>query len=144
MNYKVSTCFDRVKGKSAFTIELGGIVKEASVYPSSHANMKKGILQVIAKALAHTKGYVKHDDIVNIEVQNNHLCRWLTGREDFKEYSKELDNVFSILENIDCRYRFLFMAKPYAKEVLQKESCISLKGSSLSQIISELEEKNNA
>ena len=141
MNYRVSTAFSRVTTTGSFAVEKGGTTVHANVFPSKTLNMKKGVLDVIAKSLRVAKQYVSHEDTMFIEVQNQHLCEWLSGLVEYKDYAEELDEVFSVLESIDCRYRFIYVKEPYAKSLMKKVGYSSISGGSLIDAINELEKE---
>lgn len=122
MNYKLSVCSVRTKGRHGYVIEADGRSLVTQVSGITSVNLKKDILEVLSKALRALKPLVYHEDLVAIEIQNIHLQQWLSGLVDYKDYSEELDRVFEVLESIDCRYRFIFKPEPYAKGiVLQTE-----------------------
>lgn len=141
MNYRVSTAFNRVTSTGSFAIERAGETVYANVFPSSHLNVKKGILNTISRSLRVAKQYVSHEDTMFIEVQNQHLCEWLSGLVEYKGYLEDLDGVFSVLESIDCRYRFIYVKEPYAKSLEKKVGYSGVKGGSLIDAINELEKE---
>lgn len=118
MNYRLSICSVRTKGKHGYVIEAGGKTIETSVSNISSMNLKEDILGLLAKALRAVKPLVNHEDLLAIEIQNVHLQQWLSGTVDYKDYSEPLGAVFDVLESIDCRYRFIFKAEPYAKGIV--------------------------
>lgn len=138
MNYRLSICTLRTKGKHGYIIEVGGRPLETYVSGLSSMNLKKDVLELLPKALRAVKPYVKHEDLIAIEIQNTHLQQWLSGLVDYKDYSDELDRVFEVLESIDCRYKFIFRPEPYAKGiVLNAELSKSEFGSSIADIAKE-------
>ena len=142
MNYRLSTATLRVKGKHGYVLEHAGKTVAVRVSKTKSSNIKEDILMVITEGLREARSYVKHEDILYIEVQNIHLQQWLSGMVEYKEYSKYLDDVFEVLESMDCRYKFVFEKEPYAKQVVSKTSLSIDQGSSLSDIISEFEGSN--
>lgn len=142
-NYRVSVSYNRVKSACAYVIETSGFTRASKVAPKVNSNVKKGVLEVLEVALRETKPMVSHDDIVIIEIQNKHLCEWLTGLVEYKDYVVEMDAVFDVLENMDCKYRFIYVKEPYAKDFMTRNEVEKeLKGcSSLTDIMKEFEEE---
>ena len=143
MNYRLSIAALRVKGKRGFVIERKGMTLEASVHKSSSSNLKEDILNTVTEGLRVIRPYIKHEDILFIEIQNQHLQQWLSGMVEYKDYADALDRVFEVLENLDCRYRFIFVKDPYAKKVVSQTRLSSSgnSGSSLLDVIKEFEEE---
>lgn len=114
MNYRLSCGTDRVKGKNCFVCESEGRELKSLVFKTISSNMKENILETIFRGIKGVRDMVSHNDILCIEVQNQHLCQWLSGEVEYKGYEDYLDKVFSVLESVDCRYKFVFVKKPYA------------------------------
>lgn len=141
MNYRLSVATLRTKGKHGYLIERKGRTIEASVRKLKSKNIKEDVLLTLQEGLRAVKAYIKHEDILFIEIQNQHLQQWLSGMVEYKDYSKALDGVFEVLENLDCRYKFIYAKNPYAKEVVAQTNISNInKGSSLLETINELEE----
>lgn len=115
MNIRLSTYANRVAGKNCVLVEKAGIVKSPIIFKSISRNLKENMLECIYRGLKHVKPEVSHEDFLWIEVQNNHLNNWLSGKEEYKGYEEYLDKVYDVLEGIDCQYKFLFNSKPFAK-----------------------------
>jgi len=142
-NYRVSVSYNRVKSSCAYVVETEGVTKVVQISPKINPSVKKGILEILTVALRETKPLVSHEDIVFIEIPNKHLCEWLSGLVEYKDYSTEMDEVFDVLETMDCKYRFLFVKEPYAKKVMQKgglDCGIRNTCSSLADVLKEFEE----
>lgn len=118
-NIKVSTFYNRVKSTGAFSIEKEGRIIGEKTFKLQEENLKRGSLVVIEKALRTVKLICKHEDTLYIEVQNQHLCNWLAGLEEKKGYEVDLDKVFSTLQSIDCRYKFLFISSNSASKLVE-------------------------
>lgn len=132
MNYKLSVFVNRPKGSRCYVAECNGYERVSDItscFPD--CNIKKETLIVLKKGLLAIRGMVKHEDLVLIEISNQHLHRWLDERIDYKGYNKELDDVFSVLETLDCRYRFVFKENPYAKDFLERNKRQGIIGSSI-------------
>lgn len=115
MNYKLSTYADRVKGKRGFLLIKGGAVTASKVSKFEGDNIKENALEVIVQGITVVRNEIAHEDLLIIEVQNSHLCNWLSGSVEYREYSVGLDKVFAQLDTVDCRYRFVYESKPLAK-----------------------------
>lgn len=138
MNYRLSVSSVRTKGKHGYVIEAEGKTLETSVSNVSSLNLKEDILITLTKALRAVKPMVKHEDLIAIEIQNQHLQQWLSGMVDYKDYAEPLGEVFDVLESIDCRYRFIFVPEPYAKGVVIKSDLNKTSvGSSIEDIAKE-------
>lgn len=113
MNIKVSSCINRKKGASKVEVSAEGkSLKSQVVRVGSNESPKDVILSMLTKGLRLCRGIVKHEDILYIEVQNRHLCDWLTGAREHIGFSDGMDGLFEVLESLDCRYRFVFVEKP--------------------------------
>ena len=139
MNYRLSVATVRTKGKHGFVLEKGGYSLVTRVTRLKSLNIKEDILSILAEGLLSAKGFVEHEDTLYIEIQNVHLYNWLSGMVDYKDYAEGLDKIFDILDSIDCRYKFVFEKNPYAKKVVEKIPLDDIKGSSVSDVLNELE-----
>lgn len=137
MNYRLSCATNRVEGKNGFVLELSGREVEADVFKTEGDNIKENILETIYRGIRVARGVVKHEDILFIEVQNFHLCEWLSGLKEYKGYEEKLDKVFEVLESTDCRYRFVFVKNPYAKSYIKAHDVKGISGSSIADVMSE-------
>lgn len=140
MNYRLSSAVVRPLGKVGFIIEVGG--KELVKYVGSVRgdNLKSETLRVITMGLRSTRPFIKHDDTLVIEVPNVHLCEWLGGKVEQKDYVAEIDDLYGVLESLDCKYKFMFVKNPYAKKIVEttkKTEVVS--GSSVMDSMSEFE-----
>lgn len=112
MNYRLSCATDRKQGKNGYSIEYNGREVESSVFKLSGSNIKSNILLSVYRGLKAARNYVSHDDVLCIEIQNNHLKEWLSGIKSYKGYEDCMDKVFDVLESVDCRYRFVYVECP--------------------------------
>lgn len=119
MNIKLSVYSSRPKGKTGYAIYQKGVVADKKVNCAYSKNIKEDALVSLTKGLRACRSFVSHDDILYIEIQNQHLCSWLSGCVEYKGYSKYLDDVFAVLESLDCRYKFMFVQKPSAKGIVE-------------------------
>lgn len=138
MNVKLSVYCSRPKGKSGFAIYKNGVVIESKVGSTTSDNIKEEVMLTLTKGLRVCRNIVSHDDILYIEIQNQHLCSWLSGCVEYKGYSDLLDAVFEVLESLDCRYRFMFVPKPNCRTLVE-EGKVEIKGSSIESAFSDLE-----
>lgn len=120
MNIKLSVYTNRVAGLSGYLVCKSGDILDINVSKLYSQNIKEDILEKLTRGLRACRNIVSHNDILYIEVQNQHLCNWLDGKVEYKGYSSGLDSVFEVLETLDCRYRFLFVKEPIAKPYVQK------------------------
>ena len=134
MNYRLSVAVKRPMGKVGYTLDVKGRTVESYVGKMSTDNIKNEILSTIAKGLRMCRSYLTHDDILYIDVQNRHLQQWLDGFVEYKGYVDGLDEVFDVLESLDCRYKFVFNSNPYAGVYISKNEKTTLSGSSISSI----------
>ncbi len=119
MNKKLSVYTNKPCGLSGFVLCSKGDLLEVNVSKLHSDNIKADVLEKLARGLRMCRKYVSHDDILYIEIQNQHLCNWLSGKVEYKEYSEGLDAVFSVLETLDCKYSFVFVKSPIAKIYVQ-------------------------
>lgn len=106
MNYRLCTFADRKGGKCGFVIENNGHILDSKIEKFVGSNIKENALHIIYLGLRACKNVVHHGDMLLVDVQNVHLCHWLNGAVEYKDYSDWLDRVFCTLETLDCRYRF--------------------------------------
>lgn len=138
MNIKLSVYCSRPKGTVGYAIYIGGSVVESSISKIVSNNIKEEVLVSLAKGLRACRNHINHEDILYIEIQNQHLCSWLSGCVEYKGYSNHLDAVFEVLESLDCRYRFMFNDKPDNKKLVESGK-VSVKGLSVEDAFSDLE-----
>ena len=136
-NYRLSCYVNRVKHKCGYTIELEGAVIVKSVFKLPSENLKESILETVYRGLKAVKKFMKHEDLLNIEIQNIHLCEWLSGLKEYRGYEEYLDKVFLTLESIDCSYKFRFEKKPFASVIVNTEDVDKLKVSSTKRLLEE-------
>lgn len=134
MNYRLSSTVNRPKGKMCFVLELGGKTLQSYISNTESDNLKSELLSIMTMGLRSCRPYLKHEDILYIDVQNRHLQQWLDGAIEYKEYAEQIDEVLSVLETLNCRYKFMFNNKPYAKVFLERNTKNSIQGSSISDI----------
>jgi len=134
MNYRLSVAVKRPIGKVGFTLEVKGKTVESYVGKMATGNIKTEILSTIVKGLRVCRSHLCHEDILYIDVQNRHLQQWLDGFIEYKEYVEGLDEVFDVLESLDCRYKFVFNSNPYAGMFIERNSISTIKGSSIASI----------
>ena len=139
MNYKLRTYADRVQGKRCFILEGDGRVLSEKVSKFSGDNIKENALTCVYQGLIACKGVVTHDDILVIEVQNSHLCEWLNGLSEHKNYSEALEKVFDMLDKVDCRYRFCHDVEPTTKRYLKKSEITKVEVSSVDDMMKDFE-----
>lgn len=140
MHYRLSCAANRVEGKLGFVLESNGRMLESSVKPLVSSNIKENILESVYRGLRVSRGYLKHEDILFIEIQNVHLCEWLSGRKEYKGYEEYLEKVFEVIESINCKYRYIFVKNPYAKRYIDFTEIDKLKTSSLASVMEEFSE----
>lgn len=136
MNIKMSTGCNGVK--NCVIIESEGKELYSKVFKGLGSNLKKDMLMCIYKGLRASSRFVSHDDLLIIEVQNNHLVGWLNGEIGYKGYEEYIYDVFEALEGLDCRYLFVFNSNSYAKKQLSLRELdkVSLQGvDSLSDMV---------
>ena len=131
MNYRLSCGTDRVKGKNCFVCESEGRELKSLVFKTISSNIKENILETIYRGIKGVRDMVSHNDILCIEVQNQHLCQWLSGEVEYKGYEDYLDKVFSVLESVDLGGRRIIIKKTYAlvygaNHNLSKEKLLNL------------------
>ena len=139
MVYRVGTYANRVEGNRGYLLEVEGRVVDEKISKFQGDNIKVNALEVILQGIRACRSRVSHEDLVIIEVQNTHLCDWLSGSVEYKEYSDSLDKIFEVLETLDCRYRFTFNKSPYAKEYLKGKGVTQVKVSSVADLMADFE-----
>lgn len=137
MNCRLSCGANRKAGKIAYTYEIQGIIKKAGVYKIVSTNVKENVLEAIIRGMKGCKDLVSHDDLLIIEVQNQHLAQWLSGEITYKGYEEYLDRLFDTLESMDCRYKFMYIKHPYALSYLETHKVNKTKMSSISSLMEE-------
>lgn len=135
MNYRLSVCSVRTEGKNGYVLEAQGKLLDSKVGSLKSTNIKKDVLTILVDALRCARSYVKHEDIMYIEIQNMHLQQWLSGMVEYKDYATELDAVFEVLESIDCRYKFVFLKEPYARSFVKTHNLEGIKAGSFSDVM---------
>ena len=139
MNYRLSCASNRVLNKNCYVLELNGRRVSGKVFRFEGDNIKKNVLEAVYQGIKMARTYVKHSDVLFIEIQNVHLCEWLNGMKEYSGYEEGLDRVFDVLESTDCRYKFTFIRKPYAMSYLETHELTTIQGSSFASIMQELE-----
>ena len=139
MNYKLSVHADRVSEKDCFILLKEGRVIAEKVSRFFGDSIKENVLQTLYQGFLACRGVLTHDDILVIEIQNRHVHSWLSGLVDYDEYGAYLDKVFDVLETLDCRYKFFFTDKPFAKQYAKKRNFTREKMSSVADLMSEFE-----
>lgn len=120
---------------SGFVLESNGYELEKVTIKNKSDNLKKQALSVLERGLRVCRAYLKHEDLLIIEVQNQHLCKWLNGEEEQKDYYDEMDAVFKVLDTLDCRYTFIFRETPYAIKYLKRNTQVSgIQGSGIASM----------
>jgi len=139
MNYNLSVSADRSLGKSGYILCSKGNVITYKVSRFKGSNIKENILRQIESGLRECKNILHHDDNLYIEVQNSHLCDWLNGRIEKKDYSKCLSDVFDVLEMLDCMYKFIYVQGTLAASYIASKEFSKVETSSIDDLMSEFE-----
>lgn len=137
MNCRLSCGANRKIHKIGFTYEVGGKVIESGVFKTVSTKMKENILEAIIRGMKACRNKIHHEDLLIIEVQNQHLAQWLSGEITYKGYEDYLDRLFDTLESMDCRYKFSYVAKPYALEYIKTHEISREKLSSMNSLMEE-------
>lgn len=119
----VLSCYNSKK-KGAYALSKEGRVAHSSVFEfkdKEEKTKKIYTLKTILQGLKVARSEVSHDDLLLIEVSNEHLAHWLMRREEYKGYEEELDEIYSVLSTIDCKYLFAYSACNKAKEKLKED-----------------------
>ena len=98
MNCRLSCGANRKLKKIGYTYEVGGRIEDSGVFKTVSTNMKENILESIIKGMKACRGKVHHEDLLIIEVQNQHLAQWLSGEVTYKGYEDYLDRLFDVLD----------------------------------------------
>lgn len=75
-------------------------------------------LEEIIDGLAKLRGFVEHDDVLTIEIENRWVYEWLELEREQQKYIQYTDKVFDILDTLDCKYRFLHNETPQVNLLL--------------------------
>lgn len=137
MNCRLSCGANRKLKKIGYTYEVGGRIEDSGVFKTVSTNMKENILESITRGMKACRGKVHHEDLLIIEVQNQHLAQWLSGEVTYKGYEDYLDRLFDVLESMDCRYKFMFVPKPYALSFIENNNIKKEQMSSISSLMEE-------
>ena len=137
MNCRLSCGADRKIGKIGFTYEKSGRIVKSGVFKTVSGNAKENMLESIIRGMRACRNEIQHDDLLVIEVQNQHLAQWLSGEIVYKGYEDYLDRLFDTLERMDCRYKFSYVAKPYALEYIKTHEISREKLSSMNSLMEE-------
>ena len=137
MNCRLSCGADRKIGKIGFTYEKSGRVVKSGVFKTVSSNAKENMLESIIRGMRVCRNEIQHDDLLVIEVHNQHLAQWLSGEIVYKGYEDYLDRLFDTLESMDCRYKFSYVAKPYALEYIKTHEISREKLSSMNSLMEE-------
>lgn len=119
----VLSCYAN-KGKASFVLEKGGKVINKEVFSlnkNGKEHLKEFIFEAIIRGLKNTRPAVRHEDLLLIKVQNSNIVDWLNGGKEYKGYESYLDDIFSIVETLDCRYLFSYMSVEKAKKLLESD-----------------------
>lgn len=124
MNIKLECYASKTKGRVGYVIEKQGVVLKKNVSSRHIEDLKKGILDAIFLGLCAVRSEVSHDDVLTVVVQNIQTATVLRTREEgsLKNYVESLDEVYDVIESLDCRYKVVYLEKYTAMyEVLNGE-----------------------
>lgn len=119
----VLSCYAK-KGKGSYILEKGGKVIDSdtfSIRKQDDVTLKEYIFEAIIRGLNATKHSVEHEDLLLINIQNNHMSNWLNGSREYKGYDKYLDTISDIIESLDCKYMFAPNGAKKAKDIIDKK-----------------------
>lgn len=139
MNYTISTYANRVEGNRGFVIESKGRILDEKISKFEGENIKENALQVILQGIRACRNLPTHDDILIIEVQNSHLCKWLNGAQEYSGYAEYLDPIFELIETLDCRYHFYYNNKPFAKSYIKGKDTTKVSVGSVDDMMADFE-----
>ena len=118
MNYRLSCIADRVNNKNCYIIVCNGKVIKEYIGSFVGKNIKINILKLIEMGVRDLNNVVKHDDLVIVEIQNSYLQDWLYGLKYKKGYQYYLNDVYNVMDAIDCRFKFVYNKNPDAKNYM--------------------------
>lgn len=108
---------------------FGYVIKKQGKTVAEHASIKtdKGRdslktlqLEEIIDGLAKLRGFVEHEDVLTIEIENRWVYEWLELEREQQKYIQQIDKVFDILDTLDCKYRFLYNETPQVNLLLDR------------------------
>ena len=108
-NVKMECYSDMKTGKRCFYVEKDGRVICSDVLSSNCENYKLGVFRVLRDGLISVRNLVKHDDMLTIVIQNPSIVSWIqySDEKKYDKYSEVTDEVFDLLDELDCKYRFV-------------------------------------
>lgn len=77
-------------------------------------------LEEIIDGLAKLRGFVEHEDVLTIEIENRWVYEWLELEREQQKYLQYIDKVFDILDTLDCKYHFLHNETPQVNLLLDR------------------------
>lgn len=139
----ILSCYS-VRGRGSYCIAKEGKTISEEVFNiglEDKIMLKEYILYTILKGLREARSIVSHDDILLVEIQNRHVAEWLNGQSENKDYSKYLDDIYSLIETMDCRFRFANLKPVRAINVFNNKIPVKLDEtlSGINSVFAELE-----
>lgn len=108
-NVKMECYSDMKMGKRYFYVERDGRVVCSDVLSSNCENYKMGVFRALRDGLISVRSLVGHSDMLTIVIQNPSIVSWIQYGDEKKydKYSEVSDEVFDLLDELDCKYRFV-------------------------------------
>ena len=140
MNFTLSVIADRPKKKAGYVLLSEGKILVEKINKFSGNNIKENLFNQIILGLRECRSWLSHNDVLYIELLNNkYLKGWLVDNIDSKEYALFLDEIFEVLDSLDCKYKFFFTEKSFAKKYIDDRDYTKLKVSSLDDLMKDFE-----
>lgn len=122
VNIKLECYSSSKAGKKGFIIEQSGKVVYSDLSRLSTDDYKRGIFLALRDGLIAVRSMVKHESILSIVLQNRNVAEWVLNRDEYKcsKYSDVSDEVFDLIDELDCRYRIVSLKSFGAQKYVLK------------------------
>ena len=137
--YTLSIYADRTKGKAGYVLFYKGSVLAEKVISFKSGGLKEKTLHCIYIGVKECVSKVQHENILTIEIPNKYLCSWLNGMIEYKGYTEQLEKIFNVIENLDCRYVFRYSEAPLAKRYISKADLTKMQVTAAVDLLSDFE-----
>lgn len=136
---KLEVYWDKATKKQGYSVIVDGKTVKEEIIKATSSDKKQGLLEELKRGILNTKGFVNHSDTLMIVLQDKLITRWFYTYKAEKKYQKYLsimDEISDIIEELDCKYRFICLEDYLTKRKVPAGELSTVKTMNLAEAFS--------
>lgn len=70
------------------------------------------LLKNLQRGIVSSKGHVKHEDLLVIEVSDSYVYNWLKNNSPNEKYMEQFSATHTAINSLICKYRYVLVSNP--------------------------------